>query len=80
MHAKKVHMSREGINDLELELKLRLWFPELAQHSVDSVERGINLFSDLLVTEKKVSADVFRTFHRHVPINDRNNGHVEQTE
>lgn len=36
-----------------------LWFPELAQHSVDGIERGINLFSDLLVAEKKkVSADV----------------------
>jgi len=42
-------VSREGINDLEF--KLRLWFPELAQHCVDSVERGINLFSDLSTSQ-----------------------------
>lgn len=38
-----------------------LWFPKFAQHSVDSVERGVDLFSDLVRTEKQiVSADMFK--------------------
>jgi hypothetical protein len=61
------HMDIEGRKRKEPKVQTASRFPKLAQHRVDGVERGINLFSDLF--EKRmivVSAEGSNQIHQLV--------------